>query len=151
ALGTELSRRRAALGGGIRDAAGTLSAIASERAALTETLDRAPNVMRAATRTLARLRTGTLPELEPLLRATRPAIAPLDDFFATLEPTLRDALPVMRRIRGVLPEARAALEPLPGLERKAKPALASTQKALKESLPLVRGLRPYTPDIVAGL
>jgi phospholipid/cholesterol/gamma-HCH transport system substrate-binding protein len=151
AVGTTLSRRRAALGSGLQDTAGTLSAIASEREALTDALDRAPSVLRDTTRTLGRVRSETLPALDPFLRAARPAIGPFDDFLSTVDPTLDDALPLLRRIRRVVPEARAALEPLPRVEREAGPALRSATKAIGDAQPLITGLRPYAPDLVAGL
>lgn len=150
-VGTALSNRRDALGSGIRDAAGTLQAVASARDDLTASLDRAPGVLRDGTRTLARVREGTLPKVDPFLKAARPAIAPLGDVLDEIEPTLDDALPVMQKIREVIPQSKAALEPIPELEKAASPALASGSKALKDALPMVSGLRPYTPDLVAGL
>jgi phospholipid/cholesterol/gamma-HCH transport system substrate-binding protein len=150
-LGTQLSRRREDLGPGIEDAAGTLAAVASEREALTAALERAPAVLRGTTRTLGELRRDTLPALDPFLRAARPAIEPLHDVLRIVEPTLDDARPVMRAIRRVLPEARAALEPLPRVERDAAPALRSATRAIGDAQPLITGLRPYAPDLVAGL
>jgi phospholipid/cholesterol/gamma-HCH transport system substrate-binding protein len=150
-VGEALAERRAALGDGIESTAGTLKAVASEREALRDALQRAPAAMAGTRRTLQRIRRKTLPEVEPFIRASRPAIKPLDRLLKTVEPTLDDALPVMREIRALLPQSREALAPLPGLERRAAPALRSGTKALKEALPLVKGLRPYTPDLVAGL
>jgi phospholipid/cholesterol/gamma-HCH transport system substrate-binding protein len=54
-------------------------------------------------------------------------------------------------MRAMVPDARAALEPLPRLQKAAAPALASGTRALGDSLPMIRGLRPYTPELVAGL
>ena len=146
-----LSRRRDELGAGLRSTAGTLTAVAAEREALGRALDGAPRTLTATTRTLRRVRERTLPALDPFMRAARPAIGPLDELLRETGPTLNDALPLVRRLRGLVPEARAALEPLPDLRRRAEPALASGAKALRESLPMVRGLRPYGPELVSGL
>jgi hypothetical protein len=63
----------------------------------------------------------------------------------------REALaPLLASVRRLLPQSRRALAPLPRLERPASPAIASTTKALKQARPLLAGLRPYTPELVAG-
>ncbi len=146
-----LARHRAALGSGIDDTGAVLQAVASERAELVDSLDRAPESFRLTTRVLRRLRTTTLPAVDPLLRQALPAIAPLEELLRVVRPTLAHAQPVIRRLRRLLPAARRALAPLPTLERAASPALASSSKALKAVLPQVSGLRPYTPDLVSGL
>jgi phospholipid/cholesterol/gamma-HCH transport system substrate-binding protein len=150
-VGSVLSRRRDALGTGIEATADTLSAVASERRALGETLERAPGALETTTRTLRRVRERTLPAVDPLVRAAGPAVGPLDGLLREVEPTLDDALPLVRRMRALMPDARAALEPLPELKRRAAPALASGTKALGDALPMITGLRPYTPELVAGL
>jgi phospholipid/cholesterol/gamma-HCH transport system substrate-binding protein len=53
-------------------------------------------------------------------------------------------------MRGLMPDARAALEPLPELAKAAMPALQSGIKAQKDVRPMITGLRPYTPDLIAG-
>jgi phospholipid/cholesterol/gamma-HCH transport system substrate-binding protein len=150
-VGTVLSRRRAELGTGLQATADTLSAVASQREALGRTLEGAPRALETTTQTLQRVRERTLPAVDPLVRATRPAIEPLDELLGKVEPTLDDALPLVRQMRAMVPDARAALEPLPRLQQAAAPALASGTKALGDSLPMIRGLRPYTPELVAGL
>jgi phospholipid/cholesterol/gamma-HCH transport system substrate-binding protein len=146
-----LARHRRALGSGIEATGGVFEAVASEREALADALDRAPESLRLTTRTLRRVRTTTLPAVEPLLRRMLPAIAPLEDVLRVVRPTLAHAKPVMRRLRELLPAAQRVLAPLPALERAASPALASGTKALGDALPSVAGLRPYTPDLVSGL
>jgi phospholipid/cholesterol/gamma-HCH transport system substrate-binding protein len=146
-----LARHRSALGSGIDATGGVLESVASERAALADALDRAPESLRLTTRTLRRLRTSTLPALDPLLRRALPAVKPLAEVLRVVRPTLRHAQPVMRRLRVLLPAAQRVLAPLPGQERAASPALASGTKALGDALPSVAGLRPYTPDLVSGL
>ena len=149
-LSTALAERRDSLGRSIEASAGVFAALASEREALASMLTRAPAVMEKATGTLQRLRTRTLPLIDPLAVSARPAIGPLSDLLERVEPTLTDAKPLIARLQELVPEARAALEPLPALEAAATPAMTSITKALGESLPLLSGLRPYTPEIVAG-
>jgi phospholipid/cholesterol/gamma-HCH transport system substrate-binding protein len=146
-----LARHRDALGTGVRATAGALSAVATEREALGDALERAPGALDQTARTLRRVREGTLPEVDPFMRAARPAIRPLDELLGEVEPALTNARPLIARMRALMPDARKALEPLPELERAAVPALNSGIKSLKDSLPMVQGLRAYTPDLVAGL
>ena len=146
-----LARHRRALGTGIADTGAVLEAVASERESLTDALDRAPESFRLTTNVLRRLRTTTLPAVDPVFRRALPAIEPLGQLLRTVGPTLEHARPVMRRLRVLLPRARRVLEPLPAQERAATPALRSGTNALKDSFPQVAGLRPYTPDLVSGL
>jgi phospholipid/cholesterol/gamma-HCH transport system substrate-binding protein len=149
-VGSVLARRRGELGTGLRATAGTLTAIASERDALGRAVEGAPEALRTGTRTLRRVREQTLPAVEPFLRAARPTIRPLDQLLAEVQPTLNDSLPLISRMRGLMPDARAAMEPLPELARAAMPALRSGIKAQKDVRPMISGLRPYAPDLVAG-
>jgi phospholipid/cholesterol/gamma-HCH transport system substrate-binding protein len=146
-----LARRRSELAGGLRATARTLTVVASEREALGHTLDGAPAALTSTTRTLRRVRTRTLPAVDPFVVAARPAIEPLDELLREVGPTLGDALPFVRRMRALLPEARAALAPLPAMRTRALPALRSGTRALRDGLPVVTGLRPYAPEIVSGL
>ena len=58
-----------------------------------------------------------------------------------------------RRSQGVealVPGAKKALTELPPVVKEAVPAVESLTKALKPITPILAGLRPYTPDVVAG-
>ena len=150
AVSSVLARHRASLGGGIDATADVLETIAAERADLAGALERAPAALRATRSTLRRMRTRTLPVLDPVLRDLRPSLAPLAELLRTIRPTLANARPLLTSLERLVPQARAALAPLPDLQRAAAPAMASITKALGEALPVVRGLRPYTPDLVSG-
>ena len=149
-LAAVLARHRQALGSGLESTAGVLSAVASEREQLAAALAAAPDSLRTTTATLRRLRTQTLPAVDPVLEGAQPTIKPFEDLLRVSTPTLRNAKPLIARLRTLMPDARKALQPLPRLQRQASPALASTTKALREALPLITGLRPYTPELVAG-
>ena len=145
-----VAERREALGRGLRAGAGVFTALAAERDTLASMLERAPATMRRTRATLERVRTRTLPVVDPLLRASRPAIEPLADVIRVVEPTLRGAEPLIARLRELIPPSRAALEPLPRVARAAVPAIASITKGMTDALPMITGLRPYTPELVAG-
>ena len=145
-----LARHREQLGRGIDAGAGVFTALASEREALSGMLARAPTAMRALTSTLRRVRTQTLPAVDPLVVGARPAIAPLGAVLRKTKPTLDNAQPLIERMRKLVPEARAVLEPLPAGRDAAVPAIAAIAKGLRDALPMVSGLRPYTPELVSG-
>jgi len=145
-----LARHRNGLGTSIDATAGVFDAIAAEREALADSLTRAPGALAMSRRTLRRVRTRTLPVLDPVVRDTRPALKPLGQLLEIIEPTVDDALPLLTRVRRLVPQSRRTLAPLPRLERPASPAIASTTKALRQARPLLAGTRPYTPELVAG-
>jgi hypothetical protein len=60
-------------------------------------------------------------------------------------------VPALAQLRSQLPALRKALKGLPPLAKQAGPALASTTKAVKDALPIFDMLRPYAPDLTAGL
>jgi hypothetical protein len=67
-----------------------------------------------------------------------------------LVPTARDAIPTIKGVEALVPSAEAALNELPRVERKATPAVRSLTSSLSAVIPILAGLRPYTPDVVAG-
>ena len=143
-------RRRSAAG--IDDTAGVLTAVASEREALADSLERAPESLRVTTRTLR-----AAAHADPAAARPGPARRAPDRRSRSSDLLRVSSRRSTTRGRCMRSAARAdarrrarALAPLPRLERAASPALASTTKALKEALPLIAGLRPYTPELVAG-
>jgi phospholipid/cholesterol/gamma-HCH transport system substrate-binding protein len=145
-----LALHRQALGSGIESTAGVLGALASQREDLSSALANAPASLNATTATLRRLRTKTLPAVDPVLAQSEPVIKPFGDVLKLTGPTLTNAKPVIARLQALVPQARKALQPLPSLEKAARPAIASTTRGLKKALPLITGLRAYTPELVAG-
>ncbi len=145
-----LARHRQALGSGIESTAGVLTAIATEREALSTALASAPQAITQTTGTLRRLRTQTLPALDPVVEKAQPTVKPFGDLLRLTEPTLTNATPVVASLRKLVPQARAALLPLPRLEKQARPAVGATSEGLKAALPLITGLRAYTPELVSG-
>ena len=135
---------------GVANGAVALRALAGERAALQDALARAPGVLRRARPTLRRLR-RTLAVLRPTLRDARPAAAPLARVLRVLPPAARHATPVVRDLRRTLPALTRTLAAMPPLARELVPVIEATTRAARGFGPIFAGLRPYAPDLVAGL
>lgn len=145
-----LASRRADLEAGLRNTRVALRAVAGERSALGDSLARAPRVLVRSRGTLRRLR-HTLTTARPALREAQPVAPPLARVLREIVPTARNLRPVVADVRSLLPGLQRALEGLPALARAAIPALRPTIDTLRKALPIVRALRIYSPDLVAGL
>ncbi len=80
-----------------------------------------------------------------------PAAKPLARVLRLLPSTARRSIPVVRDLRTALPDLRTLLRELPALDAAAQPALRSLVLAVRDLLPILPGLRPYAPDVVAGV
>jgi hypothetical protein len=69
---------------------------------------------------------------------------------AVVLPAARNAIPTITGVEALVPGARAALRALPKAERTATPAVRSLTAATLAITPIVAGLRPYAPDVIAG-
>jgi phospholipid/cholesterol/gamma-HCH transport system substrate-binding protein len=150
AVAGTLAARTPDLQQGIVDAAGALRAVAGQRAALADALSVAPGVLGQARGTLGRLR-GALGQLRPALVAARPSARLLALLLPRLVTTGRAAGPVLTRLQGELPPLAKVLRGLPALADVGTPALDNTTSTLQAALPIFDGLRPYAPDLIAGL
>ena len=145
-LGTHSSALTNAVGG----TAATLRAVAGQTASLQDTLQRTPPVLASATGSFRRLR-ATLAVLDPVLRAAGPTGKPLADVVRELNAASRDVLPIVSELRATLPPLARALDGLLPVDAAGGPTLNAATQALTAALPVFTGLRPYAPDIVAGL
>lgn len=130
--------------------AGTLEALASQKAALRDLLRRAPGTLKQATGTLTEV-ASTAQALRPTLRLIVPVGAPLRGFLDQLTPTLRQSAPVLRALTNQLPMLRTTLAGLRPLAAPAVAALSSTQHAVSTAEPILAGLREYGADFFLGL
>jgi phospholipid/cholesterol/gamma-HCH transport system substrate-binding protein len=137
------------LGTAVSSTAAALHEVASQRRALEDTLVRAPSVLRQATGVLGRVN-AALPVLDPALLALRPVAERARPLLSVLLPAAREAVPTMTAVQALIPSAEVALSALPAAQRQATPAIGSLTQALVKLLPILSGLRPYTPDVVAG-
>jgi phospholipid/cholesterol/gamma-HCH transport system substrate-binding protein len=133
----------------------TLSAIASRTAELDSSLRQLPPRLREANTTLVNLR-ALVRDLRPAVREARPVAPLLTETLRRLRPVARTGVRVIPRLRRLIDrdgreDLVGVLEAMPGLEAEAVPAFDSTVAAVEDLLPIVRELRPYTTDLVAGL
>jgi hypothetical protein len=137
------------LGGAVSSTAAMLRQLASQRAAIADTLVQAPPVLTQATRVLGHVDTA-LSGLDPALTHLQPVAGRLARLLRALLPATANAIPTVAAVQALVPSAEAALEELPGVERRATPAVRSLTRSLRMISPILSGLRPYTPDVVAG-
>ena len=139
----------------VGNARGTMEALASRDTQLDSALRKLPPTLRAANTTLVNLR-GAVSDVRPAIRALKPAAPLIAKFLVRPLPITPNNLPVINDLRRNIDgpgngDLLGVLEQLPALERKAVPALESGKKTVADALPVVREVRPYVPDIVAGI
>jgi phospholipid/cholesterol/gamma-HCH transport system substrate-binding protein len=148
-VATALANRSPDLAGAVSSTAATFRELASQRSALQDSLVRAPAVLHQATGVLGHL-DSTLRVVDPALADLQPVAPRLASLLTALVPAAHNAIPVIAGVQALVPGSRAALRALPGVERQATPAMQSLTRALTQVTPILAGLRPYTPDVVAG-
>jgi phospholipid/cholesterol/gamma-HCH transport system substrate-binding protein len=135
----------------------TLAAVdqlASERRALDATLARLPETLATANTTLVNVR-ELARELRPAVRAAGPAADPLAELLPKLVRVGRTARPELRALRSLV-DARGehdlvgVVRGLPALDRASEPTVASLLENVPDLLRVLRDVRPYTPEVVAG-
>ncbi|MGI8921336.1 MAG: MlaD family protein [Solirubrobacteraceae bacterium] len=144
-----LASQPSALAGSVDNTATVLGELASQRATLGDVLARAPGTLGQAQTVMAHL-SQALPTVDPVLRDLQPVAAPAARLLRQVGPVTRNAIPALADVQALLPQARRALAPLPALAPVAVPALGTTATALHDVFPILAGLRPYTPDLIAG-
>jgi phospholipid/cholesterol/gamma-HCH transport system substrate-binding protein len=132
----------------------TLSAIASRTAELDSSLRNLPPTLRAANTTLVNLRSLVI-DVRPAVREARPVAPLLTETLTRLRPVARAGVRVIPALRRLIDtrgrrDLVGVLSAMPGLERQAVPAFNSTVATVKDALPIVSELRPYTTDLIAG-
>jgi phospholipid/cholesterol/gamma-HCH transport system substrate-binding protein len=148
-VATALAAQSTNLGGTVSSTAEMLRQLAGQRTALEDTLSRAPAVLTQATRVLGHVDV-TLSALDPALGHLQPVAGRLAGLLRAVLPATANAIPTVAAVQALVPSAEAALEALPPVERKATPAVKSLTRSLILLNPILSGLRPYTPDVVAG-
>jgi phospholipid/cholesterol/gamma-HCH transport system substrate-binding protein len=161
---TALSERRDTLGPLVSNLNRTTRALATEKAALAEAIERFPDFMRQANTTYVNLR-ATLDDVEPFVDASKPVARKLRPFLNQLRPFANEAKPTIRDLSQIL-RRKGTFNDLTELNR-TYPALAEIAtetkerngedrrgafpeltESLTESAPLVAHGRPYTVDLV---
>jgi phospholipid/cholesterol/gamma-HCH transport system substrate-binding protein len=148
-VSTALAARSGALGGAVAGTAAWLREVASQRTALQDSLTRAPGVLQQSTGVLRDV-DYTLHILNPVLTDVQPVAPRLASLLRKVVPAARDAIPTIAGVQALVPSAQRALLGLPPVERKATPAVDSLTTAIGPITPILAGVRPYAPDVVAG-
>jgi phospholipid/cholesterol/gamma-HCH transport system substrate-binding protein len=148
-VATTLASRDADLSGAVINTAATLRQVASQRTALQDLLGRAPAVLNQGTGVLADVN-YTLGVLNPVLTDLRPVAPRLGNLLRAIVPAAANAIPTVKAVAALLPNAKAALAALPPVVAQAVPAVNSLGAALPPITPVLAGVRPYAPDVVAG-
>jgi phospholipid/cholesterol/gamma-HCH transport system substrate-binding protein len=161
---TALSERQEELSPLVSNLNRTTRALANEKEALAEAIERFPDFMRQANTTYVNLR-ATLDDVDPLVTASKPVARKLRPFLSQLRPfanearpTIRDLSQILRR-KGESNDLTELNRTYPGLaeiavetrERNGKERLGAfpqLTKALTDSAPVVAHGRPYTVDLV---
>src|SRR6059058_4327367 len=134
----------------------TAKAIGDQNVALARALGLLPGTLRQANTTFVNLR-ATLDDLDVLVAASKPATKNLAPFFEKLRPLVRDARPTIHdlslliRRSGPNNDLVDLLRKAPNLESTARPVFAHSITALDKTVPVVKFIRPYTPDFVGWM
>jgi len=148
-----VAERRDDLANLVSNANATAAAIGDENASLNQALGLLPGALRKANTTFVNLR-ATLDDLDVLVAASKPATKDLARFLRELRPLVHDARPTIADLRTLVHRDGSGndltdlLTKTPALERAAKPAFAHSIEALQKSTPVIKFIRPYTPDFV---
>jgi phospholipid/cholesterol/gamma-HCH transport system substrate-binding protein len=148
-VSTALAGRDADLAGAVTNTAASLREVASQRAALEDAIARAPAVLRQSTGVLADV-DSTLHVLNPTLTDLQPVAPKLATLLRNVAPTANNLVPTIRGLQQLVPRATSALNAAGPAAAQATPAVKSLTGALTELTPILAGLRPYAPDVVAG-
>ena len=155
-LTTAIAGRGEELSGAIANANTAFSAIATQNAALDNTLRRLPPVLRQSNTTFVNLR-AALDDLEPLVDTAKPATKNLAPFLAELRPVLAKFNPFLRNLRltvskpGKANDTGELLAVLPQVQQQASKAFPHAEDAIAAFQPNLNFARSYTPDLFNGL
>ena len=162
-LVSTLSQRSGDLSGLVSNLATTTEALAAQRTALGQSIQRLPGFMRLAIRTFANVN-GALDVLTPLVNATKPVAPKLQQLLAQLEPLAVDAVPTIHDLSQVIsrpgpnndaidltrlgvPLAAATVRDVKANGKTRPGAFPQTVTALNDFIPELATARPYAVDL----
>jgi phospholipid/cholesterol/gamma-HCH transport system substrate-binding protein len=162
-LVSDISTRSADLSGLVSNLSTTTQALARQRTALGQSIQRLPGVMALADTTFVDLRTA-LDDLTPLVNDTKPVAPKLQRLLVQLRPLAQDAVPTVRDLSKIVSRPGANND-LTDLVKLAVPLAAATVKnvnvngktrpgafpqsttALNQTTPELAVARPYAADL----
>jgi phospholipid/cholesterol/gamma-HCH transport system substrate-binding protein len=162
-LVSDIAQRRADLSGLIVHLSTTTQALASQRVALGQSLQRLPGFMRLANTTFVNLRSA-LDDLKPLVDASKPVAPKLQKLLVQLKPLAQDSVPTVRDLSNIIkrpgsnndlieltklgvPLAQATVRNI-NVNGKVRPgAFPISTTSLNGSTPELATARPYAVDL----
>jgi phospholipid/cholesterol/gamma-HCH transport system substrate-binding protein len=153
---SSVAERRSDLSALTQNANEALGAIASENRSFDQALVALPGTLRQANTTFHNLRPA-LDDLDVLVNATKPATKTLPRFLRDLKPVTARSVPVFRdlaravNLKGKQNDLADATGFFPPLQNRAAEAIPITVQAMQVSQDNLQFLRPYVPDLMAGV
>ncbi len=151
-----VAERRADLSALTQNANEALGAIAAQNRSLDQALVALPPTLRQANTTFHNLRPA-LDDLDVLVNASKPATKNLPRFLRDLKPVTARSIPVIRdlsravNLKGKQNDLADATGFFPPLQNRAAEAIPITVQAMQVSQDNLQFLRPYVPDLMAGV
>jgi phospholipid/cholesterol/gamma-HCH transport system substrate-binding protein len=151
-----VAERRNDLSALTQNANEALGAIASQNRSFDQALLALPPALRQANTTFHNLRPA-LDDLDKLVNAAKPATRNLAPFLRQLHPLLKRGVPVFHNLnralnlKGKQNDLADATGYLPALEKRAADAIPITVSSMQVSEDNLAFLRPYMPDLMAGI
>ena len=155
-LVTALSERSEQITSLVSNANTTAGAVAQQNQGLNNALQVLPQTLRQGSTTFVNLR-STLDDLDQLVDVSKPATKNLAAFLKQVRPLLRGADPTLQSLAKTFaqpgPDNDLAdlLKASPDLTSAAVKAVPHNIAALEKATPVLKFLRPYTPDFVGWL
>jgi phospholipid/cholesterol/gamma-HCH transport system substrate-binding protein len=157
------AQRSADLGMLVQNLASTTQALASQRTALGESIQRLPGFMRLANTTFVNLRRA-LDDVTPLVNVAKPVAPKLQRLLQQLEPLAIDSVPTVQDLANIVsspgpnndlidltnlgvPLAAVTVHPVQANGRLRPGAFPQTVVALNNSTPELATARPYAVDL----
>lgn len=162
-LSSDIAQRSSDLSGLVSHLSTTTQALASQKTALGQSIQRLPNFLALADTTFVDLRTA-LRDLTPLVNAAKPVAPKLRTLLEQLRPLAQDAVPTVKDLSSIVskpganndltdlvklavPLAAATVKPV-NADGKVRPgAFPQTTTALNQSTPELSIARPYAVDL----
>lgn len=120
---------------------------AKQRVRLGQALKQLPRTLETASGTLGDV-PRTADKVIPLLRSLQPATKKLPELSRNLSPVLRDLRPLVGKLKPTLESANELLRYSPTLMDSAHGVLPPLNSTLKDILPALDFVRPYTPEMI---
>jgi phospholipid/cholesterol/gamma-HCH transport system substrate-binding protein len=148
-----IAQRAPQLSSLVRNLNGTMGAIASQNASLSQALGVLPDTLRQGNSTFRDFR-AALDDLDPLVNASKPATKHLAQFFREFRPLVNESVPTFASLSRLVSEPGASndltdiVRQLPALQRIGSPTFRDSIQAMRQGQSVIDFLRPYAPDLV---